>query len=286
MRLPAPRKTMIAQRQVSYLYSEMPGTVPVLLLHGGGLDRASLSWRCLFPALATQHTVIAPDWPGYGDSAGFKQPYRIADLHGWLIAFMDTLDIDRADMVGISMGGGVALLSALDTPDRVRRLIPVGTYGVQEHTPYHFLSYLMLQLPVNAISYAILRRSRHLTRKAVAAIFADPDRVSDGIVEEVMETLHSGHTAEAFSAFQRAEIGPRRLRTVLTDRLAEAKPPALFIHGAQDALVPLADVRRAARIMPNARLEVLQSGHWPMRECPEAFNALVMEFLGAASGPT
>ncbi|MEM8696319.1 MAG: alpha/beta fold hydrolase [Pseudomonadota bacterium] len=285
MTLPTPRHLTIDQRQVSCLYSEKPGTVPVILLHGGGLDRASLSWQRLFPVLAERHTVIAPDWPGYGGSAGHERPYRIADLHRWLMAFMDALDIDRADMVGISMGGGVALLSALDTPGRVRRLVPVGTYGVQEHAPYHVLTYLMLQLPVNAISYAILRRSRRMTRRALEAIFADPDRLTDGIVDEVTQALREGDVARTFSAFQRAEIGPKRLRTVLTDRLPMIYHPTLFIHGKEDTLVPLADVRRAAQTVPNARLEVLKSGHWPMRERPDAFNALVADFLRPSDDP-
>ena len=97
----------------------------MLLLHGGGLDRAYLSWRYLFPALAARRTAIAPDWPGYGGSTLFDRPDTISDLGRWLISFMDRLEPDCADMVGVSMGGGAALSTALNHPARVGRLVPV-----------------------------------------------------------------------------------------------------------------------------------------------------------------
>ena len=284
MTLPEPQWRDLPNGRASYLTNDRPargahrgGTT--LLLHGGGLDRASLSWRHLFPVLAEHYRVVAPDWPGYGDSTPFDRSYTIADLGRWLITLMDSLDIDRADLVGISMGGGAALWIACHHPDRVRRLVPVATYGVQDTAPMHFLSYCLAQLPVNTVSYAILRHSRWAVRRALDAIFADPHRVTEAIVDEVHAVLRDGALGEVFSGFQRGEIGPRRLRTVLTPELSTVSQPALFIHGKADSLVPLDAVRRAVALMPSADLAVLDAGHWPMREQPDAFNRLVTTFL-------
>ncbi len=250
-----------------------------MLLHGGGIDRATLSWRYLFPALAERRTVVAPNWPGCGGSAPFGRPYTIPDLGRWLMDLMDQLAIEKADMVGVSMGGGAALWTALRHPDRVGRLVPVGTYGIQRHAPYHPFSYLAARLPLNAVSYAVLRKSRRATHRALAAIFADRGKVTDDIVDEVRDVLTDGATASSFTGFQRGEIGPRRLRTVLAPELAKIGQPTLFIHGRADTLVPLGDVEAAAAAMPRAQVRVMEAGHWPMRECPAAFNTIVEGFL-------
>ena len=280
MTLPPSKAITFPQGRCTYFSSERAGTRTVLLLHGGGLDRASLSWRHLFPALAERHRVVAPNWPGHGGSAPFDRPYTIADLGRWLISLMDELGVDQADMVGVSMGGGAALWTAVNHPDRVDRLVPVGTYGVQSRAPYHRVSYLLAHLPLNSVSYAVLRRSRWATRRALEAIFADPRKVTDEIVDDVRGVLDDGAIGKAFTHFQRGEIGPSRLRTVLTSELTKVVHPTLFVHGSADGLVPLCDVQHAAATMPAADLTIMEAGHWPMRECPAACNAVVERFLG------
>lgn len=280
MSLPEPETITLQKRPVTLLRSDADDTRLVILLHGGGLDRASLSWRELFPKLAEKYTVIAPDWPGYGGSEALPGRHGIVDLSHWLIEFMNVLEIDCADLVGISMGGGAALQTALIAPERVRRLVLAGTYGVQEKAPNHLLTYLMLQLPVNAISYALLRRSRWMARKMLESIFADANRVRDELVDEVMQTLADGRSARAFTHFQRSEMSPSRLGTVLIDQLHTITQPTLFLQGREDTLISLPEVQRAAQQMPNAQVEVLDAGHWPMRECPELFNRLILDFIG------
>ena len=279
MNLLEPETLILQERPVTLLRSDAEDITPVILLHGGGLDCASLSWRALLPVLAEKRTVIAPDWPGYGGSGAQLGRHSIADLSAWLIALMDRLQIEHADLVGISMGGGTALQTALDAPDRVRSLVLAGTYGVQEKAPNHLLTYLMLQLPINTVSYALLRRSRWLTRKMLESIFANPERVSDALVDEVMHTLADSDSAKAFTQFQRSEISLKRMGTVLIDQLPMINQPTLFIQGREDSLISLPAIQRAAQQMPDARVEVLEAGHWPMRECPERFNRLVFEFL-------
>ncbi|MEL6196476.1 MAG: alpha/beta hydrolase [Pseudomonadota bacterium] len=279
MSLPPSRVIDLPTGSATFLTDGPSDARTVLLLHGGGLDCASLSWRCLMPVLAAQYRVIAPNWPGYDGTAPFPGAYRIPDLGRWLMGFLDALEIERATLVGVSMGGGAALWSAIHHPARVEALVPVATYGVADRGPSHLLSFLLTRLPLNAIAYAVLRRSRWAQRRALQAIFADPGKLTDALVAELGAVLAHAGRGDPFTQFQRGEMTATGLRTVLTDELPRITQPTLFIHGNADSLVPVAAVERAAGAMPRARLEIMQAGHWPMRECPEAFNALVTDFL-------
>ena len=280
MSLSEPKTRLVDERRVSFHRTAERGGVPILLLHGGGLDRASLSWRHLFPALAASgRDVIAPDWPGYGDSEGLGRDHTLGDLGAWLLAFLDELHVERVDAVGVSMGGGAALWLALEHPGRVRRIVAADAYGLQDRAPFHGLSYLLTRLPFGAWSGILMRRSRWAVRRALGSIFADPDRIDDALIDEMLDVLRGGTGLATFGRFQRGEVGPRRLRTVLFSRLDRVRAPVLIVHGERDTLVPLANARAAAERMPNARLVTLDAGHWPMRECPERFNQIVASFL-------
>lgn len=251
----------------------------MVLLHGGGFDNASLSWRKLFPELLGSHRVIAPNWPGIGGSSGFGRPYQVSDLVAWLIALLNALEVEKASFAGVSMGGGAALCLAAHHPHRVDRLIPVATHGVTPKVPYHLLSYFLMRLPVNAVTYAMMRRSRRVLRSTLESIFADRDQVTDELVDETAEAIADAGAGEAFTHFQRGESALAGLRTDLRARLPEMKQPTLFIHGRSDPLIPLSSVEHAAAAMPNARLKVMNAGHWPMRELPQEFNRSVLDFL-------
>jgi len=255
---------------------------PVLLLHGGGSDSAWLSWALAIPALAEAHRVYAPDWPGYGQSDRPDAPYAMDYYVDLLPRLMDALGIERASLGGVSMGGGIALGFALRHPQRVERLVLVDSYGLQTCAPWQRLSALMIRLPwLNEATWALLRHSRPLAAASLKAIFADPSRVTPDLLDEVMVEARRPAAGRAWRVFQRHEVGWNRVRTSYLDELGHITAPTLLIHGAQDSLVPLRWAREAASRLPNARLEVLEHcGHWPQRECPEAFNRLVAEFLG------
>src|SRR5262245_41002225 len=112
------------------------GSGPTLvLLHGGGLDDAQLSWAPIWPALTAHTQLVAPDLPGYGASPLGQTEPTLAGYRTWLLAFMDTLGIQRAILVGLSLGGGIALRTALDAPTRVAGLVLLAPYGVSPRLP-------------------------------------------------------------------------------------------------------------------------------------------------------
>ena len=157
--------------------------------------------------------------------------------------------------------------------------MPVGTYGLARHAPYHMLSFLLTKLPLNSVSYAMMRRYPKLLRRALAAIFADPNRVTPEILSEVEDVLRITGNGGPFSNFQRGETTVTGLRSVFTSELPGIRHPTMFIHGRKDSLVPLEAVTTAATHMPNARVEIMDTGHWPMRERPKEFNEIVISFL-------
>lgn len=253
---------------------------PILLLHGGGLDHAMLSWRKTIPVLAANRRVIAPDWPGYGDSEGFDQPYEVADLVAWLVRLLDLLGVEQVDCVGLSMGGGAALGLALAHPQRVRCIVPVGSYGLQRKLQAHQISWLLTRMPwITKMTYRTMRGSATMTRRFLASVIANPGRSDDLLVAEVMEVVQQPDTGRAFALFQEREVEWSRLRTCYLDRLGEITAPTLFLHGRRDGLVPLSLAQEAASRVPGATLKTLDAGHWPMRECPAEFNDLLLAFL-------
>lgn len=254
---------------------------PVVLLHGGGVDNALLSWRLLIPVLAQNHQVFAPNWPGYGDSRPVIRPYTAAALVPVLERLMDAWGLERAALAGVSMGGGAALAYALENPERVERLVPVDSYGLACRAPFHRTAFLFLQLPfLIDWTWAILRRSRRLSGLSLQGIFADPQAATPQLVDEVYAAIRQPNSGRAFYAFQRDEVRWGGLTSCFVDRLPSLRVPTLFIHGERDNLVPLQDAQNAAALVPGARLLILEDcGHWPQREKPEIFTQHITAFL-------
>ncbi len=269
--------------RIHYLQAGGSGS-PVMLLHGGGTDSAALSWKEAIPALAVSHRVYAPDWPGFGDSDKPDIAYSMDTFIDCLGVLMDTLELSRASLVGISMGGAAALGYTLRSPDRVERLVLVDSYGLQAKPPFPLISYLFVVMPVvNELTWALMAGSRGMVRWTLRQMFHDPRRVSEQIVDEAYRLMRQPGVGRAWRKFQRSEVTPRGLRTVFLDRLGEITAPTLILHGAQDTLVPVTCAQEAYARIKGSVLHVVEgSGHWLPRERPEEFNRLVTEFLSAS----
>jgi pimeloyl-ACP methyl ester carboxylesterase len=199
----------------------------------------------------------------------------------FLERLMDALDLERASLVGLSMGGGAALGFALRSPQRVEKLVLVDSYGLGSNVPWGRLGYLFVRAPLlNELTYALLRRSRTMIRWSLYGLVYDRQRVTEAMVEETGRLLEDPRAGRAWSSFQKQEVGWGGLRTDFSDRLKGLVMPTLVVHGAQDRAVPVAWARRAQERIPDCELRVFcECGHLPPREQPEEFAWVVKRFL-------
>lgn len=259
--------------RIRYLHAGDSGP-PVVLLHGGGVDAAHLSWDPTIEALASDHRVFAPDLPGYGGSDAPDAEYSMAYFVEFLDAFLDGLDLEEPSLVGLSMGGGVALGYALRAPERVGSLVLVDSYGLGSDPPRGTASL------ASPLAWSALRHNRAFVRWSLGTIVADRRTITDEMVAAAHRLLDQPHAGRAFRRFYHDETGPGGVESDFSDRLPELAVPTLLVHGADDDLVPLAWARRARDRIPNARLSVFENcGHWPPREKPDKFVRVVGEFL-------
>lgn len=278
--------------EVSYLEwacAERPFVSTVLLLHGGGVDSASLSWGEVGSALAgCGHRVIAPDHPGYGRSLPAPWVSTQRRLVAYISEFVDVLGLDRYVVGGVSLGGGLTLGHVLDRLAHVGGAMLLSSYGIMRR-----LYGGSLAASRQAAAAALVRTGAlvPLTRRMVANrlvlawrmgdLIRDPARRTPAFVAEVRASAREGRGLDAFAQWQRDEVGWRRLTTDYTDRLASFPVPALIVHGERDTAVPLASALDAARLIPDARLVIAAgAGHWVQRDRPDIVLPAMREFLG------
>ncbi|MBN1431057.1 MAG: alpha/beta hydrolase [Anaerolineae bacterium] len=255
---------------------------PVVLLHGGGIDSAMLSWRDTIPALVEAgFQVYMPDWPGYGQSPPPPKPFTQDLLIEVTTGLLDTWGLKKASLAGISMGGGAALGFTLTHPERVEKFILIGSYGLQDRAPAHFFSALFVKLPlINNLTYAMMRSSRRLIRETMKTIICNPTSLTETLLDEVTEAIKDPNAGKTFAQFQLDEVRFGGLKTCYMPRLGEIKAPILIVHGTADIGVPVKYAREAAERIPNAHLHIIEgAGHWTQRDYPEEVNRVIIDFL-------
>jgi pimeloyl-ACP methyl ester carboxylesterase len=255
----------------------------VLLLHGLGGTRASLFETAA--ELSRHYTVHAPDLPGFGSSSkpalgSYNARWFAETMRG----LMDELGIGQAHLVGNSMGGRVAIEMGLQVPERVRAVALLCPAVAWVKRGLHPIVRLLRP------EFGLLPHGIH--RSMVASQFwtifynrdvIDP-AVGDLMVDEFRRIYHTAGARFAFLATARniyleAPFG----RGGFYPRLARLEPPALFVWGSHDRLVPPAFGRHVRRWLPSAEQVTLQScGHVPQVERPEETNRLLVQFFARA----
>ncbi|MEB3368285.1 alpha/beta fold hydrolase [Saccharopolyspora mangrovi] len=261
---------------------------PVVLLHGGGPDNALLSWRNTIGVLAADHRVYAPDLPGQGGSTEWRGRANQRTFEEVLRWLLDAWQIPQATLVGLSMGGSIAVGFTLRHPQRVRALALVDSTGLQHRMPHHLLTYLLMRTNLSGrMAAKLLRGNRALVRLALNKVFfADASAVSDleSIVGEV--SAEAAARRSVFADWHADAINRRSMSINHLPQLDRIACPVTVIHGEKDALVPVASAHEVAGAIPGAQLRVMpQAGHWPNRERPTEFNALLREFVNALNAP-
>ncbi|QAZ40703.1 2-hydroxy-6-oxo-2,4-heptadienoate hydrolase [Methylibium sp. Pch-M] len=255
-----------------------PGQPPVLFVHGSGPGvSAWANWRLVLPRLATQRRVVAPDMLGFGytDRPQPADQSGVYTMDAWVqqaVDLLDALDIAQADLVGNSFGGALSLALAIRHPQRVRRLVLMGSVGVRfPITPG--LDAVWGYTP----SFENMRR--------IMDVFAfDRGLVNDELAKLRYEASIRPGFQESFGAMFPA---PRQrwVDALASPEAAIRALPhsTLVIHGRDDQVIPMSTSLTLAQWIPDAQLHLFgRCGHWTQIEHTERFVRLVSDFLAEA----
>jgi len=231
----------------------------VVLVHGFGGDLDN--WLFNIDALAGKTRVYALDLPGHGQSTKTLGEPSLATLSNALTGFMDAVGIDSAHLVGHSMGGAVALQTALDAAERVKSLtlISSAALGAEINGAY--------------IDGFVAAANRRGLKPVIEQLFDDPTLVSRQLLDDLLKYKRLDGVREALSSLASALFANGRQTSVLAGHLAGMQQPALVIWGANDRVIPSSH----ATALGNARVEVIEgAGHMVQMEKANRVNDLIL----------
>lgn len=254
---------------------------PVLLIHG--VAGWAENWAPTMTALAAEgFRAIAVDLPGFGKSQRAVSPRYFDKPDAYYLRFvrelLDALGLERAHLVGHSMGGAVASVAAASFPDRFRSLTLVapGGYGRQVPLSFRLSSFRLASLIPRLVPTAFVRES-------VASCFYDPAAAQAWVFEQALVNARIGASAE-FARVMHYGVTLRGVRTELIDawdpEIRGIRLPTLIVWGRQDAVVPVTDLDAVRARLPHARVVLIdRAGHLVQLERPAEFNDALLGFL-------
>ena len=253
----------------------------VLLIHG--MAGSSRTWRDVMPALAKNHRVIAPDLMGHGESAKPMGDYSLGAHASGLRDLLGALGVERATIVGQSLGGGVAMQLAYQHPELVERIVLVSSGGLGRE-----VSWMLRLLTLPATEYVMPVIFPSFARSGGDAVSRFITRIgfrSPNITEiwRAYSSLTEVENRHAFVRTLRSVVDPGGQSVSAQDRLyLTAGVPTMVMWGDADPIIPVEHGRAAHESMPGSRLEIFEgAGHFPHVEEPERFTELLADFIAA-----
>jgi pimeloyl-ACP methyl ester carboxylesterase len=247
--------------KIRYLEAGEKNQNVVILLHG--LGSSAESWQFNISTLSQRFRIIAPDQVGFGKSDKPFLKYRVSTYVDFLDKFMSELKIEKASIVGNSLGGWIAALTAIKYPNRVEKLVLVDSAGI-------------LPPDLNKQDIYLLNGStRDEIKKVLELIFANPlfHSVADQILTQRV-TANDGYTIQSLIE------SILRKEDFLNGQLGQIKKPTLIIWGKKDGLLPVSDAYKFNNEIAGSKLHIFEDcGHVPQIEKAAEFNQLVEEFL-------
>lgn len=255
-------------------YHDLGKGFPVLMIHGSGPGVSGyVNWRTVMNPLAEKRRVLIPDMLGFGFTE--RKPDQHYDVDAWVaqaIGLLDALDLPRADIVGNSFGGALALKLAIRHPKRIRRIVLMGSAG--------------LDFPLTEGLDAVwgYEPSPENMRRILDIFAFNRSLITDDLARLRYEASIQPGFQEAFAAM----FPPPRQRWVSAlasaeDDLRRIPHETLLVHGREDRVIPLASSVTLAGLIPRAQLHVFgRCGHWTQIEQAARFIRLVADFLDEA----
>jgi pimeloyl-ACP methyl ester carboxylesterase len=259
------------------------GSGPVILLiHGIGDN--STTWTTVQAKLAQRFTVIAVDLLGHGQSDKPRADYSIAAYANGMRDLLSVLDIERATVIGHSLGGGVAMQFTYQFPQLVERLVLVGAGGVTKDVnvalrlaslPMGSEALALLRLPLVLPALQIFGRAAGLVLGSTAVGRDLPD------VLRILADLPEPMASSAFTRTLRAVVDWRGQSVTMLDRCYLTQSvPVQIVWGSEDVVVPVSHAQMAHAAMPGSRLEIFEhSGHFPFHDDPDRFVEVIERFI-------
>jgi 3-oxoadipate enol-lactonase len=242
----------------------------VVLLHGFPLD--GTMWDDQVEALAARYRVIVPDLRGHGRTAAPPGPYLMADHVADVRALLDRLGIERAALVGLSMGGYVTMNFLAAHPERAwaAALVDTRAEGDTEQNK---------QNRANQARDVVENGMGPFIEGAIPRMYAQRTISERPQFVDRYRRIVERARPEAVAA----ALGGLAARSDVTEALRSVTCPVLVVVGSEDVLTPPSDARHIAEAAPNARLEIIEgAGHLANIEAPEQFNRILLDFLDAA----
>ncbi|MBQ0724001.1 MAG: alpha/beta fold hydrolase [Cycloclasticus sp.] len=251
------------------------GKETVIMLHGGGPGAAGWSnFSRNIEVFSKNYRTILLDCPGFN-----KSDALITDLPRDVLnaqatkGLMDELGIEKAHLIGNSMGGATALSFALEFPERLNKMVLMGAGGGGQS--------MFSPMPLEGIKLLVAlyqKPSLEALKKMIEVFVYDASMMSDELIEERFENMM--RKPEHLENFIKSYVRSGVIVTDFTPRLQEVQAETLVIWGRDDRFCPLDHGLKFLWGIPNADLHIFsQCGHWAQWEHAEKFNALTLEFL-------
>ncbi|SHF66131.1 Pimeloyl-ACP methyl ester carboxylesterase [Jatrophihabitans endophyticus] len=275
------RSVRAAGMETFFLESGPVDAPPIVLVHG--LSATNASMLPLIPALSKDYHVLAPDLPGHGGTEARSGAHGAPYLGDWLVDFLRTTCGDEpAVLIGNSLGGRTSLEAALLQPDLVRGLVllcpAVAFRRLRQLVPF-------VRIVPDEIARLPVRIPRRVAMRGLRQLFADPARIPEPWLDAAMDEFIRVISIRAnrlctFSALRHIYLDEPFGETGFWERLPGLVPPALFVWGDRDVLVPAGFARFVAEALPSAESVILPDcGHVPQFEYRERTADLTRDFL-------
>ncbi|MDQ0348884.1 acetoin dehydrogenase dihydrolipoyllysine-residue acetyltransferase subunit [Ancylobacter vacuolatus] len=239
------------------------GAENVILIHGFGGDLDN--WLFNIDALAEVASVYALDLPGHGQSDKKLADPSLTGLSTALLGFMDALAIDRAHLVGHSMGGAIAARTALDAAGRVASVTLIGSAGLGP------------EINAGYTDGFVQATSRRDLKPVLEQLFHDPETVTRQLVDDLLKYKRLDGVAEVLTALSGALFAGGRQAERVAEPLAATDVPALVIAGASDKVIP---ATHAQALGARATVEVIEgAGHMVQMEKAGRVNELILAHI-------
>lgn len=244
----------------------------VILLHGSGPGATGWSnFQHNIPALAERYRVIAADMPGWGESD--PCPWQHRDHSSAVAELLDALAVERATLIGNSMGGGTSIRFAYEHPDRVTKLV---TMGSSMGAPTLFGAGGLTE-GLKILQRGYREPTFETMRQLVDVMTFNSDFATEALIRDRadMAAAHPEHNKNFIDG-----IGKRPIVELDHAQVQNINAPTLLFHGRDDRVVHFENSLRLVQLIPDARLVVInRCGHWLQIEHAEEFNRMVLDFL-------